>query len=202
MTPLQKHLRNTFLTGIFAAIPLGVTLFVIVYVERATREPLRQLLGWNTPFLGIVLAIALIYLLGLAVNSLVGRFLLKRIDRLLLRIPILKEIYQAWKQISLTPGGREGMYAKVVLIPSENPELEMMGFTSGDAVPGDHEKWCVFVPGTPNPVVGRLYFVPRESCRVLDISVEEAFKFLISTGNYIPNVATTVSAVQSESLPP
>jgi uncharacterized membrane protein len=197
MSPLQKHLRNTFLTGIFAAIPLGVTLFVIVYVERATREPLRQLLGWNTPFLGIVLAIALIYLLGLAVNSLVGRYLLKRIDRLLLRIPILKEIYQAWKQISLTPGGKEGMYAKVVLIPSENPGIQMMGFTSGDAVPGDADKWCVFVPGTPNPVVGRLYFVRSENCRVLDLTVEEAFKFLISTGNYLPSVATAINAPQT-----
>jgi uncharacterized membrane protein len=197
MSPLQKHLRNTFLTGIFAAIPLGVTLFVIVYVERATREPLRQLLGWNTPFLGIVLAIALIYLLGLAVNSLVGRYLLKRIDRLLLRIPILKEIYQAWKQISLTPGGKEGMYAKVVLIPSENPGIQMMGFTSGDAVPGDADKWCVFVPGTPNPVVGRLYFVRSENCRVLDLTVEEAFKFLISTGNYLPSVAIAINAPQT-----
>jgi len=95
-----------------------------------------------------------------------------------------------------------GIAAMVVLIPSDNLGMQMMGFTSGDAVPGDRDKWCVFVPGTPNPVVGRLYFVPRERCRVLDISVEEAFKFLISTGNYIPNVATAVSAVQSESLPP
>src|SRR5688572_15108559 len=117
---MQNHLRNTFLTGIFAAIPLAVTIFVIVYVERATREPVRNLTGWNTPFIGILIAIGAIYLLGLSVGSLIGRYVLAQLDRLLLRVPVLKEIYQAWKHISLTSGGKEGMYAKVVLIPGEN----------------------------------------------------------------------------------
>ena len=61
---MKNHLRNTILTGIFAAIPLAVTIFVIVYVERATREPVRNLTGWNTPFIGILIAIAAIYLLA------------------------------------------------------------------------------------------------------------------------------------------
>jgi uncharacterized membrane protein len=183
---MKNHLRNTFLTGIFAAIPLAVTIFVIVYVERFTREPVRQLIGWNAPFIGILLALAAIYLLGLAVGSLIGRFVLARLDRLLLRVPVLKEIYQAWKHISLTPGGKEGMYAKVVLIPGENEHTQMLGFTSGDGIPNDPDTWCVFVPGVPNPVAGRLYFVPRDKCRVLPIAAEEAFKYLLSSGNYIP----------------
>ena len=107
------------------------------------------------------------------------------LDKLLSRLPLLKELYQAWKQVVVTPGGGEGMYAKVVLVPLEGGQ--MLAFTSGQPVEGDAQTWCVFVPNTPNPVMGRLYFVPRACCRELDITAEEAFKFLISTANYIPS---------------
>jgi uncharacterized membrane protein len=187
MSPVQKHLRNTFLAGIFAAIPVGATVFIIWYVEHATREPLRSIANgkFDIPFIGIPITILLIYLLGLGVTSLLGRWLLKTIDRVLLRLPLLKDLYQAWKQITVTPGGKEGMYAKVVLVPLEG-DARVLGFTSGDGVPGDDATVCVFVPNCPNPVMGRLYFVARERVQVLAISAEEAFKFLLSTANYIP----------------
>lgn len=185
MSLLQKHLRNTFLAGIFAAIPLAVTVFIVWYVEHATREPLRQITGINIPFVGIVAAVVGIYLLGLAVSSLIGKLFLRLLDWILLHVPVLRDLYQAWKQVALTPGGKEGMYARVVLVPLEG-QSRVLGFTSGDPLPGDGNTWCVFVPNSPNPVLGRLYFVARERCQVLDISVEEAFKCLISTGNYIP----------------
>src|SRR5688572_25693388 len=120
MPSLQKHLRNTFLTGIFAAAPIAVTVFVIVYIENATRAPLYRLFKINTPFAGVLLAIVLIYLLGLLVNSLLGKWLITVVDRVLLRVPVLRELYRAWKHISVTPGGKEGIFAKVVLVPVEN----------------------------------------------------------------------------------
>ncbi|MEA2711946.1 MAG: hypothetical protein QOF78_4547, partial [Phycisphaerales bacterium] len=92
---------------------------------------------------------------------------------------------QAWKQIAVTPGGKEGMYAQVVLVPLEG-DARVLGFTSGECVPGDSATICVFVPNSPNPVMGRLYFVAREKCQVLAMSAEEAFKFLLSSANYIP----------------
>jgi uncharacterized membrane protein len=187
MTPLQKHFRNTFLTGIFAAIPLAVTIFVIWYVESTTRQPLRDYLNLNVPFIGVILAIALIYVLGLVVNSLVGRWVIRTIDRVLLRVPLLKEIYQAWKQVTITPGGKEGVFAKVVLVPVENARTRALGFTSGEPIPNDPATCCVFVPAMPNPISGRLYFVPMSDCITLGISVEEAFKLLLSGGNYIPD---------------
>ncbi len=186
MSPLQKHVRNTFLTGIFAAIPLAVTAVVIAYVEGTTRRPLREYLNLDIPFIGVIVAIALIYLLGLAVNSLVGKWILGLADRMFLRVPLLKDLYQAWKQVTMTPGGKEGMFAKVVLIPVENKETRALGFTSGDGIPGDPTTCCVFVPAMPNPISGRLYFVPVSQCIPLGVSVEEAFKLLLSGGNYVP----------------
>ncbi len=186
MAPLQKHVRNTFLTGIFAAIPLVVTIVVIMYVEDATRRPLREYFNVNVPFVGVALAVTLIYLLGLVINSLVGKWVVGTADRLLLRVPLLKDLYQAWKQVTITPGGKEGMFAKVVLVPVENSFTRAIAFTSGDPIPGDLTTCCVFVPAMPNPISGRLYFVPIRACVPLDISVEEAFKLLLSGGNYVP----------------
>src|SRR4051794_17883561 len=111
MGKLQTHLRNTFLAGIFAATPIAVTVFVIVYVEGVTRAPIEKLFGISIPFLGVLVALLLIYALGLLVSSLIGKWLLRGMDRLLLRIPMLRELYRAWKHISVTPGGKEGIFA-------------------------------------------------------------------------------------------
>jgi uncharacterized membrane protein len=200
MSAIQKHLRNTFLAGVFAAIPLAVTIFIIWYVEHATREPLRQFLGLNVPFFGIAVALAAIYLLGLGVSSLIGRWFLRALDKLLLHVPVLKELYQAWKQVALTPGGKEGMYAKVMLVPADVDGCFYIGFTSGEALIGDSGACCVFVPNVPNPVTGRLMFVRRDRCLPLDLSTEEAFKIILSSGNYVPHqvcITTTGAAVSN-----
>jgi uncharacterized membrane protein len=184
---LKRHLRNTFLTGIFSAIPLVITVVVVWYVEKLTREPLKALFGLDTPFLGIGVAIGVIYVLGLLINSILGRYLLRWLDALLRKVPVLKDIYEAWKQITLTPGGKEGIYAQVVLIPGANEASFELGFTSGEPVEGNPELCCVFVPGTPNPTAGRLLFVARGRIVPLGVSAEEAFKFALSGGNYVPS---------------
>lgn len=183
---LQKHLRNTFLAGIFAAIPVAVTAFIIYYVDDKTRPLSTRLTGYNTPFLGIAITLAGVYVLGLIVSSLVGRYILRVIDALLRRLPIVRELYAAWKHIALTPGGGEGTFGKVVLIPVETGQLRMIGFTSGQGIPADPETVVVFVPAVPNPINGRLYFIKRCDCQFLDMSPEEAFKVVLSNGNYVP----------------
>jgi uncharacterized membrane protein len=185
MAWFKRHLRNTFLTGIFSAIPIVITVVVVWYVEKLTREPLKALTGVDTPFLGIAAAVALIYILGLLVNSIIGRYLLRWLDALLRRVPVLKDIYEAWRQITLAPGGKEGIYAQVVLVPTEGDNLAI-GFTSGEAVAGNPDLCCVFIPGTPNPTAGRLVFAPRSRVIHLDTTAEEAFKFALSGGNYVP----------------
>lgn len=186
MQRLKSHLRSAFITGVFSAIPLVITIVVVWYVEKLTREPLKALFGLDTPFLGILAAILSIYVLGVVVNSLVGRILLRWLDGLLSRVPVLKDIYEAWKHITLTPGGKEGIYARVVLVPGDGDHTWMLAFTSGEGVENDPSLCCVFVPGTPNPTAGRILFVPRDRCIPLDISAESVFKTALSGGNYVP----------------
>lgn len=193
---LKTHLRTTLLTGVFAAAPLAVTAFLIWYVEDATRQPVRRLTGVDIPFLGVALAVVLIYLLGLLVSSLIGRWLIARLDALLSRVPIFRELYQAWKHVSVTPGGREGIFAKVVLVPIEDGRSRTLGFTSGEPIDGDPTTCCVFVPAAPNPMNGRLLFVPVAECVVLATTAEEAFKWILSGGNYVPPEVGAATAEQ------
>ena len=189
---LQKHLRNTFLAGIFAAIPIGLTCFIIWWIESKTRPAAHYVLerffhvDRDIPFLGVVLAVVGIYFAGLATTSLIGRAILQALDRLLGRVPILKQVYASWKHVALTPGGTEGIYSKVALIHDEFGHNTVLAFTNGKPVEGQTEILCVFVPATPNPVTGQLRFVRRSSCQIVDISTEEAFKVLLSGGNYVP----------------
>ncbi|MBZ5715315.1 DUF502 domain-containing protein [Nannocystis pusilla] len=195
--------RNTFLAGAFAAIPLVVTVFVLWYVDHLTREPLKELFGIDVPFAGVGLALVGIFALGLVVRSLIGRYLLAAIDRLLLKVPVLAEVYKAWKQISLTPGGSSGIYSKVVLVRLDGDAWHL-AFTSGDPIGAGTDVVCVFVPTTPNPMVGRVLFVPLSRCRPTALAVEEVFKFLLSGGNYVPDevAAATQSERAISDLPP
>src|SRR5436190_1694857 len=120
MNGLQKHLRNTFLTGIFAAIPLAITAYIF-WIGWTWSDSISEKLfhGKKIPLIGIVLAILMIYLSGLFATSVLGKFFLRIIDSLLSRVPLVRELYIAWKQIALTPGGTEGIYSKVVLMPDE-----------------------------------------------------------------------------------
>ena len=73
-----------------------------------------------------------------------------------------------------------------MLVPTEGDNLAI-GFTSGEAVAGNPDLCCVFIPGTPNPTAGRLVFAPRSRIINLDTTAEEAFKFALSGGNYVPD---------------
>lgn len=178
---LQKHLRNTFLAGAFAVMPIAATAFIIWYVESTTR----RLFGAQTPFAALLLALAAVYVLGLVVRSIVGKVLIGWVDRVLSRIPLLRDVYEAWKHVSVTPGGKEGIFARAVLIGADTGG-RVLGFSSGEPLEGDPDTFCVFVPNAPNPVGGRLLFVARRECLFLDVSMEEAFKSILSTGNYVP----------------
>jgi uncharacterized membrane protein len=190
---LQQHLRNTFLAGIFAAVPIAGTAFVIWYVDAKTRIIAEKLFGVSVPFLGVLVAVAAIYIVGVIATSLLGRFFLRQLDKLLARIPGFKELYAAWKQISLTSDGAEGVFSRVALV-SDDAGFTQIGFTNGREIAGDAGMLLVFVPNAPNPINGRMYLVKREKCRLLDLSAEEAFKMILSTGNYIPTALCSAAS--------
>jgi uncharacterized membrane protein len=193
MHGLQTHLRNTFLAGIFAVVPLVVTAFIIYKVNEWTLGISQYLFHREIPFVGVLVAIAAVYLTGLVATISVGKLFIRGVDALLVRVPGLRQFYIAWKQIAITPGGTEGVFSKVVLILDETRVAHMLGFTSGRSIDNDPDTVCVFVPAAPNPISGRLYFVHRSKCVFLDVTTEEAFKVVLSTGNYVPAAMGTAT---------
>ena len=164
MGRLKTHLRNKFVTGLLAAIPVAVTFFILWYVDSKARS----ILGITIPFLGIVVALGAIYLLG--------------------HVPGLRDLYRAWKQVALTDthDGGLGIFGRVVLVPDEAGRGMIIGFTSGHALEGDPEVCCVFIPASPNPTRGRLHFIPQSRCLRVNLAPHEAIKMIISGGNYVP----------------
>ena len=114
-------------------------------------------------------------------TSLVGRYLIRTFDRVLERIPGLRDLYRTWKQLLVTPDLDSGMFAKVVLLPDESGQHYLLGFSSGRPLGADGDGLCVFVPNSPNPITGRLYFTSMKRCHFQD-----ALKTVVSSGNYLP----------------
>jgi uncharacterized membrane protein len=184
-------IRRTFITGIFAFVPLAVTAFIVWWVDDKTVDVTLWLFHRKIHFLGVVLTLAAIAALGLLVNSIIGKWFLGLADAIIMRLPGIRLLYQAWKQIALTPGGSEGTFSRVVLIPDESGTMKLLGFSSGRIIEGEEPSYCVFVPSCPNPIMGRLYFIRADRCQFIDMSTEEAFKVILSTGNYIPPLIST-----------
>jgi uncharacterized membrane protein len=182
MGGIKAHFERKFLAGALAAIPVAVTAFILWYIDNE----LRRLLPIRYPAVGILLALVAIYLLGVFVTSLIGRYMLRAVDWTLNHLPGLRELYRPWKQIAVTPDLNTGVFARVVMIPDETGRMRMLGFTSGRPIEGTGDTLCVFVPASPNPTSGRLYFVPTQECRFLTVGAHEALKFIISGGNYVP----------------
>jgi uncharacterized membrane protein len=182
MGRITKHVNKKLVAGLIAAIPVGITVFLVFYVDSMVQKVVRL----PYPFLGILLSLAVIYALGVFVTSLVGRYLLRTFDRVLGGIPGLRDLYRTWKQLLVTPDLESGMFAKVLLLPDESGQHYLLGFSSGRPVGEDDDRVCVFVPNSPNPITGRLYFTSLGRCHVLPVSSKDALKTVISSGNYVP----------------
>jgi uncharacterized membrane protein len=192
MGRLQVHFRNKLVAGALAAIPLVVTIFILWFVDSKARA----IFGVDYPLVGIAIAVAGLYLLGLFVTSLAGQFLLGAVDSVLRRLPGLRDLYRSWKQVALTTDTHDGIFAHVVLIPGDGG-TRMLGFTSAKGLENDSATWCVFVPASPNPTSGRLFFVPSRRCILVSVSAQEALKFIISGGNYVPGGVGAATSMQA-----
>jgi uncharacterized membrane protein len=185
---LTGHLRDKLLAGALAAVPLVIIIWLAVFIEEQTRWVSERMLGGDRHFpgLGVLIVVVGLYLLGLAVTSLLGRFFLRLANWILDKVPGLNLLYRAWRDVLVVPPDRLGTFNQVVLVPSTAGQAGQLGFTSGRPLPGDARCICVLLPNIPNPLSGRLVIVQRDACVFLRLSMEEAFKFLFSTGNYLP----------------
>jgi len=201
----MKYLRNRFIAGLLILLPLVVTgwiIYKIFVTVDSFIEPLQvrfPILDWPGVGFGIVLTIIL--LAGIFAGNLIGRRVIGLGERGLFRLPIVRRIYTAVKELSeVFLADRKTVFRKVVLIQYPHPGTHALAFVTEEA-PGPingllgRPMLHVFVPTTPNPTSGFLLFVPADEVVELPLDVEEGMKMVISGGAFVP---TTLKRLSSE----
>ncbi|MAR07178.1 MAG: hypothetical protein CL862_08770 [Cyanobium sp. NAT70] len=204
---LQQDLKNDLIAGLLVVIPLATTIWLSTIVSRfvlafltsipkqfnpfITLNPLLQdlinlALGLTVPLMGILL-------IGLMARNIVGRWLLEFGEGTLTRIPLAGSVYKTLKQLLETVlRDNSSRFRRVVLVEYPREGLFSVGFVTGEVGPSlrsdlNQPLLSVFIPTAPNPTTGWYTLVPEQSVRELDISVEEAFRTIISAGIVNPD---------------
>ena len=196
------QLKRYFVTGLLIWVPLGITLWVLRLLVTTMDQTLLLLpeqfqteswLGFHVPGMGVVMTFVVVLLTGLVATNFLGQRLLRFWEGMLGRIPVVKSIYNSVKQVSdtlFTSGGHAFRKALLVQYPREGSWsiAFLTGQPGGDVA--NHlqgEYWSVYVPTTPNPTSGFFLMMPKADVIVLDMSVDEALKYVISMGVVAPN---------------
>lgn len=199
MQRLLRGARSAFAAGILVLIPLGVTIWVIVTVAGILESVVRllpnrlqpeQLLGFPVPGLGILLAVSSVLLLGLVTRSVVGLRIVQLYEALLSRLPIVSGIYAGLKQLTEALFSKDGkQFQQVVLVQWPRKGVYAVAFHTGEsfALTAEGEPLVnIFLPTTPNPTSGFYLMLPESEVHLLDLTVEEAFKLIMSAGIVAP----------------
>jgi uncharacterized membrane protein len=191
------RLRNYFIAGIIVLVPLGFTLYLTIFLvsisSRLIPEEINpnSYLPFSIPGLEIALSIIFITLIGFISLSFIGKKILKLINDLLKKIPFLRTIYSAIGQMTESFANKKGKKKSVVLVEYPRKGSWAVGFATKDNK-GEISKKTnnnlvnVFVPTTPNPTSGFLLMFPKKEVIYLDMSFEEASKFIVSAGTSNP----------------
>ncbi len=191
------RLRNYFIAGIVVLVPIGITLYLTRFFISISSKLIPNELNPNSylpfaiPGLEILLAIIFITIIGSLSLSFIGKKILKIFNDILKRIPILRTIYSAIGQMTETLAPKKGSKKSVVLVEYPRKGSWAVGFATRDN-DGEISKKTntnlvnVFVPTTPNPTSGFLLMFPKDEVIYLDMTFEEASKFIVSAGTSDP----------------
>jgi len=202
---IGARLRNYFLTGLIIVGPVGITLYVlwwfVTLIDAWVKPwlPARYLpetyLPFSIPGIGLIFSITVLMVIGAFTANLFGRTLVNYGESVLGRMPVVRNVYRALKQIfetvlsqssssfqkvGLIEYPRTGLYAIVFVSTTTKGEID-------DRVMKGEKILSVFLPTTPNPTSGFLLFVPEKEVTILDMSVEEGAKLVISAGLVVPD---------------
>lgn len=205
-------LRKYLIAGLLVWLPLAATVVIIKLVIDLLDKIIlilpigyrpESLFGFSIPGFGLIIAVGVLLLTGMLAANLLGRELVQIWENILSRIPIVRSIYNAVKQIAstlLTSKGKS--FRKVVMTEYPRKGIWSIGFLSNEHVALESgslkdEMLAVFLPTTPNPTSGFILLFPKGDVIELDMTVEEGFKFIISIGVVVPDGPIKESLLES-----
>jgi len=199
---LRGSLRRYFIAGLLTILPLVISIWIVSWLIDILESAMRllpralqpeNLLPFYIPGLGAILTLALIVFVGFVVSNVVIQRLQRTINQLLLRIPVFRGVYSAMQRlVDAVVAQTHQEFRRVVLVEYPRRGIYAIGLMTGVGRGEVQEKTGgnlinVFVPTTPNPTSGYLVLVPEDDVIYLDMSVEEAFKLVMSGGIVAPD---------------
>ena len=192
------RIRNYFIAGVVVLIPISITVYLTFFLVSISSKILPKELNpnyylpYNVPGVEIIISVIIITLIGWLSLSFIGKKLLDILNNVLKKIPILRTIYSAIGQMTETFTSTDTVKKNVVLVEYPRKGTWAVGFAtkenSGEITDKTKRKLInVFVPTTPNPTSGFLLMFPKEEVIYLDLTFEEASKFIISAGTSNPS---------------
>lgn len=193
--------RRYFIAGLVVLLPIWITLLIIKFVVDLVDQIFSllpkgaqpvTLLGVHIPGLGLLVAILIVFLTGMLVTNFIGKWFVGIWESFFSRIPLVRSIYTAVKQVLstlFTPGGQS--FRKVLLIEYPRKNCWTIAFQTGSGFrapdPASEDLVSVFVPTTPNPTAGFILLLPKQDVIELKMGVDAAFKYIVSLGVVLPS---------------
>lgn len=197
----MKKVKQLFIRGLFTLFPIVATLYITYFLfnlmDNFLGTRIELLAGRRLPGIGIIASILLIFVAGFIVSNVLGGKLFRLGEKLVRKVPIISRIYNAVKQIvdAFSLQGKP-VFSQVVLIEYPRKGTYAVGFLTGECKGEIQNKTAaklmnVFIPTTPNPTSGMLILVPDNEIIILDMTVEEGLKLIVSAGVVVPAEAAS-----------
>ncbi len=194
-------MRKYFIAGLLVWLPVGATILVIKLLVDTMDQTLlllppewrpAEILGFNVPGLGIALSVLVVFATGVIFANFLGRRLVTFWEALLARIPLVRTVYTAVKQVTETVFSSSSQsFRQVLLVEYPRRGIWSLGFQTNTGLGEVQQKTgeevvAVFVPTTPNPTSGFVLMIPRKEVVEMDMSVDEGLKMIVSMGVVVP----------------
>lgn len=200
------RLRGYLIAGVLVTAPITITAWltiaIINFIDRRVKNLIvpdgqdyyNEIFNWlSIPGVGIIIALVFLMIVGMLATNFMGRFFVKIGENILDRVPIIRSLYGATKQIIETVFANQSeAFREVVMIEYPRKDMWVLGFLTGRTKGEVQEKTSmgvvnIFVPTTPNPTSGFLLFVPEKDVIRMDMTVEEGLKLIVSAGIVTPD---------------
>lgn len=206
---LFVRLRGYFLAGILVTAPISITIYLtyifLNFVDRTVARLLPDIYAnYAVPGIGIIIALVFFILVGWFARNFLGRLMIRIAEYIVDRMPVIRTLYGAIKQIFETiMASKSQAFRDVVMLEYPRRGVWSIGFVTGRSEGEvqrltDSETINVFVPTTPNPTSGYLLFVPKKELHFLEMTVEEGVKLVVSAGIISPPDQTTLEGAVEE----
>lgn len=199
---LGARLRGYLIAGVLVTAPITITAWLTIAIVNFVDGRVEKLippqynpdnlLPFSIPGLGLIAVILFLLLVGMLTTNFLGRFFVRIGESILDRLPVIRSLYSATKQIFETVfASQSDAFREVVLVEYPRKDIWVIGFLTGTAK-GEVQNVTkedvvnIFVPTTPNPTSGFLLFVPKSDVKILDMTVEEGIKLVVSAGIVTP----------------